>query len=68
MGNMNEIRSALVNHLCEVGELIRRGDDFYEDMGGHIIGDSMLDSYISEYMSNLSDEERTELVFNTGGG
>lgn len=67
MNRFNSIRSALIQVMCEAGELIRRGDDMFEDMGGHILHESNLDYYITEYMKQLSEEERTELVNQTKG-
>ncbi len=65
MRRFDNIRSKLINELCEAGELIRKGEDYFEDMGGHIVHESGLDSYISEYMKGLSHLEREELIART---
>lgn len=62
-----EIRSAMINELCDAGELIRLGDDFFEDMGGHVLHESNLDGYIENYLKNLTLAERTEVIERIGG-
>jgi hypothetical protein len=57
-----EVRTAMINHLCDVGELQRKGEDLYEDLGGHIVHESHLDDYIFNYLKNLSDAERNEVI------
>lgn len=59
-------RENLIRHLADVGELIRRGEDLYEDMGGHLLHESHLDPYITEYLERLSPEERAEVIKLTG--
>ena len=61
----SSIRPALIDHMVDAGELIRRGDDLYEDMGGHIVHECNLDSYISEYMNHMDADERWELIRKT---
>jgi len=61
----DRIRDALIEELCDAGELIRRGGDLFEDMGGHVVHESQLDRYIDDYMVNLSEEDRNELVERT---
>jgi len=42
--------------MVDVGELIRKGDDFYEDMGGHILHESNLDGHIESYLRSIRNE------------
>lgn len=65
--NFIEIRAAMINELCDARELICRGDDLYEDMGGHILHESNLDPYIDSYLKNLSHEERAGVIRRIGG-
>lgn len=67
MSTPNAIREALIQEMCEVGELIRRGDDVFEDMGGHMIGDNMIDDYITNWLQNMTDDERNEVIERIGG-
>lgn len=62
MRSKSEIRTILVNEMVDAGELIRRGEDFFEDMGGHILHESNLDSYIESYMKALPEIELRALV------
>lgn len=62
MSRQTEIRDALVQEMVEVGELIRKGEDFFEDMGGHILHESNLDPYIKNYLDNMPAAECKELV------
>lgn len=57
-----QVKSALLQIMCNEGELINRGDDFYEDMGGHCSHESNLDGCIEEYVARLTEEERNELA------
>ncbi len=43
-------RSELISEMVNAGELIRKGGDYFEDMGGHILHESNLDSYIEEFV------------------
>lgn len=63
---IGEIRSELLDAMCDCGELIRRGDDFYEDMGGHVSHESNLDGHIENWLLNLDPEERKEVVNKVG--
>ena len=67
MSTYNAVRAALIQEMVEVGELIKHGEDLYEDMGGHMLHESNLDHYITNWMQNLSDEERNEVIERTGG-
>ena len=67
MSRFNAIREALIQEMCEVGEIIRRGDDLFEDMGGHMVHESQLDDYITNWMQGLTDDEREEVISRTGG-
>lgn len=58
----SEMRALLINELCDVGELIRKGGDYFEDMGGHLLHESNLDSYIENYLSHLSEGDVKDLV------
>lgn len=61
-----ECKGLMILELVEARELVRKGDDFYEDLGGHIIHESNLDSYIEDYVSRLSEDERNELATRIG--
>lgn len=67
MINFQEIRCAMIDELVDAGELIRKGEGYFEDMGGHILHESNLDGHISQYMKNLSEPERAELIERIGG-
>ncbi len=58
---MQNIREALIEELCAVGEIKCLGEDLFEDMGGHILHESHLDSYIENYLKHLAESERKEL-------
>jgi len=62
-----EFRSAMINEMVEAGDLINKGGDFYEDMGGHLIHELRLDHYIEGYLKNMSPGERIELIKSFGG-
>lgn len=59
-----QARSLLLAEMCNCGELIRKYDDMFEDMGGHLIHESseIIDSYIDNFLENLPVQERRELV------
>lgn len=67
MNSVNGIRSALIDELVNAGDLIRRGEDFFEDMGGHILHESNLDDYITSYLNHMDREERAELIKRING-
>jgi hypothetical protein len=55
-------QSQMLIELVDAGELIPLGDDFYEDMGGHIIGAHYgIESYFENYLKHLTPEERKEV-------
>ena len=58
----SEAKSLMIQEMVDAGELIQKGDDYFEDMGGHILHESNLDSYITEFMKNLRPDERRELI------
>lgn len=67
MSRFSEIRSAMIDELCDVGELIRRSGDFYEDMGGHLLHESNLDTHIEAYLKGLTSEDLNEVITRIGG-
>lgn len=48
----DEEKQIVIEDMIEEGDLIRKGCDFVEDMGGHYLHESQLDSYISDYLIN----------------
>jgi len=66
MNIQSEIRSALIAEMVDAGELIRKGEDYYEDMGGHLLHESHLDPFITNWMQHMDPEERIELVNRLG--
>ncbi len=56
----------MIQELLEAGEIVKRGDMFFEDMGGHVIHESMLDDcvedYFASYLKMLSTSERAEAL------
>lgn len=54
-------RAELIAMMVDFGELISKGDDLYEDMGGHILHESGLDYYIEQFIKNLTPEGKKEL-------
>lgn len=64
--NIREVRGQLIDEMVDVGDLIRKGDDIYEDMGGHILHESNLDPYIEQFIVNLRPEELLELKSRIG--
>lgn len=59
-----EIRAFMIDEMVDVGELIPQDNDgeLYEDMGGHTIHVSNLDSYITNYLENMPAAERRALL------
>lgn len=52
-----------LNILIEAGELIRIRDDFFEDMGGHLVfGPDCAGFYFEYYFKSLSDNEKEDLL------
>lgn len=52
----------MVHELIEAGELIAKGYDFFEDMGGHIVHESDVASYFNYYVERMTPAERRELT------
>lgn len=48
--------------LIEAGDLISKGDDYFEDMGGHLISIRAIPDYFENYLKRLSDTERKEVL------
>jgi len=58
--------SFMVQELVDAGELIRRGDEFYEDMGGHLIHERSAPEYFWDYVDGLSESEKSDLLKRCG--
>ncbi len=48
--------------LVEAGELIARGGDYFEDMGGHIIHESSVPEYFDDFLRHMKQSDRAELL------
>lgn len=64
--NFYEIRDALIEEMIDQGEIIRKGDDIFEDMGDHLIHYSQLDGHIKSWLDSMRPEERDELIMRIG--
>lgn len=59
--------SQMRDELLEAGELINRGGDYFEDMGGHIIHESAIPEYFKYYLDHLPLDERREFFKRLAG-
>lgn len=57
-----QAREKIIEEMVDQGDLIRRGDDIYEDMGGHCLHESNLDDHISHFLENIHPRDRKELM------
>lgn len=57
---------AMAQELVDAGELIPRAEDFYEDMGGHIIHEDSVPSYFESYFKRLTSGERSDVLARIG--
>lgn len=48
--------------LVDVGDLIPAGDDFFEDMGGHLLRIDMVPSYFEHYLEHASPDDRKDAL------
>lgn len=62
-----DIRNKLIDELVDVGELIPKGDELFEDMGGHLVHERNLDSYITNHLEHLPAEELAVLIDRISG-
>ena len=51
----------LARTLVDLGEFVRKGGEYYEDMGGHIIHESAAQEYFTHYLNHCSLDERKEI-------
>lgn len=59
---MNPKRKAkLIEIMVDFREIIRRGEDCFEDMGGGIWHESEIGGQIEYFLENLTVEERAEI-------
>ncbi len=61
MLNQNK-RQLILADMVDTGELIKRGDDIYEDMGGHLSHASTLDYAIDAYLKSKPKAELKALL------
>lgn len=61
MANLNQVNQ-MAWELVEAGDIISKGDDLFEDMGGHLISIRDIPSYFEHYLKSLSDNERKEVL------
>ncbi len=55
-------RDQLIEIMVEAGDIIPKGEGYYEDMGGHLNHESNLDGHVEAYLKSLSMKERMELM------
>jgi len=66
MKNGNISLDQMIDELKDAGEIIPRGGDYYEDLGGHIIHESNVPSYFENYKKSLTAKERDEVLKRLG--
>ena len=48
--------------LVDVGDLVSMGEDYFEDMGGHLLRIDMVPSYFENYLKHASKEDRADAL------
>lgn len=63
------MKYSMLHILVEYGELIPKAEDYFEDMGGHLIyaDDFTVKSYFQNFIKHLTKEERNEVLERLGG-
>ena len=54
--------SFFLNLMVEAGELIPRGEEFFEDMGGHLLRGSNAEEHINSYLDSLPHTEKDSIL------
>ncbi len=60
------LRAAILDVMVDEGDLISKGNDMYEDMGGHISHESNLDGHIEQFWKSKTQDEWISILEEAG--